>query len=168
MFHLFQVLHALLLFLTFLCWCISPEMGQYTSVFFLNSNKILSTFHNYEVCYALKKKKNDPPYCTRNSPLVLTSSSFYHDEEFYQIIFLHWDKDIIFLLCRWLRLTDFIELNQPFIPVINQVWSWLIIITCYWNLVMGFPGGTVVKNLLANAGDAGYMGLILGREDPLE
>ena len=33
---------------------------------------------------------------------------------------------------------------------------------------MGFPGGTVVKNLLANAGDAGYMGLILGREDPLE
>ena len=89
MFHLFQVLYALLLFLTFLCWCISPEMGQYTSVFFLNLNKILSTFHNYEVCYALKKKKKDPPYCTRNSPLVLTSSSFYHDEEFYQIIFLH-------------------------------------------------------------------------------
>ena len=30
---------------------------------------------------------------------------------------------------------------------------------------MGFPDGSVVKNLLANAGDAG---LILGQEDPLE
>ena len=30
---------------------------------------------------------------------------------------------------------------------------------------MGFPGGLVVKNLPANAGD---MGLILGLEDPLE
>ena len=29
----------------------------------------------------------------------------------------------------------------------------------------GFPGGTVVKNPPANAGDAG---LILGQEDPLE
>jgi len=30
---------------------------------------------------------------------------------------------------------------------------------------MGFPDGSVVKNLPANAGDAG---LILGQEDPLE
>ena len=29
----------------------------------------------------------------------------------------------------------------------------------------GFPGGSVVKNQLANAGDAGS---ILGQEDPLE
>ena len=32
-------------------------------------------------------------------------------------------------------------------------------------LSMGLPGGSVVKNLSANAGDAG---LILGWEDPLE
>ena len=30
---------------------------------------------------------------------------------------------------------------------------------------MGFPGGSVVKNLLAKAGDAGFP---LGREDALE
>ena len=28
--------------------------------------------------------------------------------------------------------------------------------------LLGFPGGSVVKNLPANAGDAGVMGLILG------
>ena len=33
---------------------------------------------------------------------------------------------------------------------------------------MGFPGGSVVKNPPANAGDAGDMGLIPGREDLLE
>ena len=32
----------------------------------------------------------------------------------------------------------------------------------------GFPGGTVVKNLPANAGDTGDVGPILGQEDPLE
>ena len=32
-------------------------------------------------------------------------------------------------------------------------------------VIKGFPGGSVVKNLPANAGDAG---LILGQEDPLE
>ena len=32
-------------------------------------------------------------------------------------------------------------------------------------LTMGFPGGSVVKNLLANAGEAS---LSLGQEDPLE
>ena len=36
---------------------------------------------------------------------------------------------------------------------IATLWQW------------GFPGDSVVKNLLANAGDAG---LILGQEDPLE
>ena len=34
---------------------------------------------------------------------------------------------------------------------------------CNW----GFPGGTVVKNMPANAGDTGDMGLNLGQEDPL-
>ena len=33
---------------------------------------------------------------------------------------------------------------------------------------MGFPGGTVVQNPPANAGDAKEPGLIPGREDPLE
>ena len=33
---------------------------------------------------------------------------------------------------------------------------------------MGFPGGTVVKNLPVNAGDTGDEGLITGWEDPLE
>ena len=33
---------------------------------------------------------------------------------------------------------------------------------------MGFPGGPVVKNPPANAGDAGDMGLIPGQEDLLE
>ena len=33
---------------------------------------------------------------------------------------------------------------------------------------MGFPGGSVVKNLPANAGDTGYVGSIPGWEDPLE
>ena len=32
----------------------------------------------------------------------------------------------------------------------------------------GFPGGSVVKNLLVNAGNTGEAGLILGQEDPLE
>ena len=29
-------------------------------------------------------------------------------------------------------------------------------------MLQGFPGGSVVKNLPANAGDAGYLGSILG------
>ena len=33
---------------------------------------------------------------------------------------------------------------------------------------MGFPGGTVVKNLPVNAGDTGDEGLITGWEDSLE
>ena len=33
---------------------------------------------------------------------------------------------------------------------------------------MGFPGGSVVKNLPANAREAGDSGSIPGREDPLE
>ena len=32
----------------------------------------------------------------------------------------------------------------------------------------GFPGGSMVKNPPASAGDTGDMGLIPGREDPLE
>ena len=34
--------------------------------------------------------------------------------------------------------------------------------------IQGFPEGSVVKNLPANAGDAGDVGLIQGGEDPLE
>ena len=33
---------------------------------------------------------------------------------------------------------------------------------------LDFPGGSAVKNLPANAGDTGDLGLILGGEDPLE
>ena len=33
---------------------------------------------------------------------------------------------------------------------------------------MSFPGGSVVKNPPASAGDAGDTGQFLGREDPLE
>ena len=33
---------------------------------------------------------------------------------------------------------------------------------------MGVPTGLVVKNLPADAGDAGNLGFILGQEDPLE
>ena len=33
---------------------------------------------------------------------------------------------------------------------------------------MDFPGGSVVKNLPAKAGDTGDVGSIPGREDPLE
>ena len=32
---------------------------------------------------------------------------------------------------------------------------------CTTQAVVGFPGGSVIKNLLANAGDAGDLGLIL-------
>ena len=31
-------------------------------------------------------------------------------------------------------------------------------------VAQGFPGGSVVENLLASAGDAGYVGLIPGSE----
>ena len=33
---------------------------------------------------------------------------------------------------------------------------------------MGFSGGTVVKNLSVNTGDAGDQSLVMGWEDPLE
>ena len=36
------------------------------------------------------------------------------------------------------------------------------------NMLWGFPGGTVVKNPPANAGDARDAGSILGLEDPLK
>ena len=36
------------------------------------------------------------------------------------------------------------------------------------RILTTFPGGAVVKNLPANAGDAGDMGSIPGQEDPLE
>ena len=36
------------------------------------------------------------------------------------------------------------------------------------NEPKGFPGGSVVKNLPANAGDTRDAGLIPGQEDPLE
>ena len=83
------------------------------------------------------------------------SSSFYHDEELYQIVFLHWDEDIIFLLCRWLPLTDFLELNQPFIPVVNRVWSWLMLLRATEVCLRA-------SQVHTNAGDAGYVGLIPG------
>ena len=40
----------------------------------------------------------------------------------------------------------------------NQFWLWV-------TSTLGFPGGSVVKNLPANAGDAGS---ILGQADPME
>ena len=41
------------------------------------------------------------------------------------------------------------------------------IMNCTPSYVTGFAGGSVVKNLPANTGDAGDMGLILVLEDPL-
>ena len=38
----------------------------------------------------------------------------------------------------------------------------------YIYIYIGFPGGFLVKNPLANAGDAGVRVQFLGREDPLE
>ena len=40
----------------------------------------------------------------------------------------------------------------------NQFWLWV-------TSILGFPGGSVVKNPPANAGDAGS---ILGQADPME
>ena len=37
----------------------------------------------------------------------------------------------------------------------KEVWRWVLVM-----VAQGFPGGSVVKNLLANAGDAGEVGLI--------
>ena len=37
-----------------------------------------------------------------------------------------------------------------------------------YSICMGFPGGAVVNNLPANAGDARDVGYILGQEDPPE
>ena len=36
------------------------------------------------------------------------------------------------------------------------------------RVTRGFPGGTVVKNPPATAGDTGHLGLILGQKGPLE
>ena len=35
-------------------------------------------------------------------------------------------------------------------------------------MYLGFPGGSMVKNLCADAGDTGDVGSILGLEDPQE
>ena len=35
-------------------------------------------------------------------------------------------------------------------------------------LLLGFPGGSVVRNPPPNAGDTGDLGSVPGREDPLE
>ena len=40
--------------------------------------------------------------------------------------------------------------------------------TCLASLFVSFPGGSVVKNLPANAGDTGDLDSILGQEDVLE
>ena len=40
----------------------------------------------------------------------------------------------------------------------NQFWLWV-------TTILGFPGGSVVKNLPASAGDTGS---ILGQADPME
>ena len=41
----------------------------------------------------------------------------------------------------------------------KSIWRWVPVM-----VAQGFPGGSVVKNLLANAGDAGHVGLIPGSE----
>ena len=40
----------------------------------------------------------------------------------------------------------------------------VVLVLGYISILWGFPGGTVVKNLLANAGDTRDVGLILGLE----
>ena len=44
----------------------------------------------------------------------------------------------------------------------------VLFLFCSCVRVIGFPGGSVVKNLPANAGDTGDAGSSLGREDALE
>ena len=46
---------------------------------------------------------------------------------------------------------------SPFFTLYTPLWPY-----------MGFPGGSLAKNLPANAGDARDMGLIPGQVDPLE
>ena len=65
------------------------------------------------------------------------------------------------LLLREGRIEIF-QVIQIKIRLLTQ--SWLYFIQCY-RCIMGFLGGTVEKNLPANAGDAGS---VLGTEDPLE
>ena len=58
--------------------------------------------------------------------------------------------------------SEIFQVIQIKIRLLTQ--SWLYVIQCY-RCIMGFLGGTVEKNLPANAGDAGS---VLGTEDPLE
>ena len=44
----------------------------------------------------------------------------------------------------------------------------LTISAAIYSLTWGFPGGSVVKNPLVNAGNTEDAGLILGWEDPLK
>ena len=49
------------------------------------------------------------------------------------------------------------------------MWTILIVFIEFVTILLwGFPGGTVVKNPPANAGDTKDMGSIPGWEDPLE
>ena len=53
-------------------------------------------------------------------------------------------------------------------PVIYSYYSYLIIYFMHSINIVGFPGGSEVKNPPANAWDTGDVGLIPGQEDPLE
>ena len=61
-------------------------------------------------------------------------------------------------------LSDNILLNNATNNIFNYVNVYYILIFACVCSYMGFPGGSAVKNLPANAGDAGS---ILGQEDPL-
>ena len=60
------------------------------------------------------------------------------------------------------------------LPIYNYIYIYTHIYICmyihiYTHICMGFPGGTVVKNLLANAGDTGDVGSVHGlRRSPGE
>ena len=66
-------------------------------------------------------------------------------------------------LSMFLSLLDLSILNCRHQDLLGQLIFSTIFFFCYFETrFWGFPGGAVVKNLLANAGDAGDVGLIPG------
>ena len=63
-------------------------------------------------------------------------------------------------LLVWVRTYD--DINQLFLPLSPAYFRQSVFRCLFQFSIKGFPGGSVVKNLPANAGDAGDEGLIPG------